>query len=389
VNTGKTVFAQIMQLVPRYEFNKCVRRYEGNQGVRSFPCWSQFLCMTYAQLTGRSSLRDIETCLNAHPERLYHMGFRGLIARSTLADANERRDFSIYADFASHLIHQARALYQGEELVVDLDNTIYALDSTTIDLCLALFPWARFRKTKGAVKMHTLLDLRGSIPAFITLSTGKLHDVNVLDVLPLEAQSIVTMDRAYVDFARLYRIHRLPAYFVVRAKRNVLFRRVSSNPPDPERGVRADQTVVLQTKDSRAAYPEPLRRVSFYDANRDKRLVFLTNHFDVPAPMVAELYRQRWQVELFFKWVKQHLRIKAFFGTSPNAVKTQIWTAISLYLLIAIAKKKLDLPGSLHTILHLLEVNAFEKKSIKQLVIDALRQDDGTQNSKQLNLFDN
>ncbi len=389
MNSGKTVFAQIMQLVARYEFNKCVRRYQGNLGVRSFPCWSQFLCMTYAQLTGRASLRDIETCLNAHPERLYHMGFRRPIARSTLADANERRDFGIYADFATYLIQRARTLYQGEELAIDLDNTIYALDSTTIDLCLALFPWARFRKTKGAVKMHTLLDLRGSIPAFITLSTGKLHDVNVLDVLPLEAQSIVTMDRAYVDFTRLYRIHCLPAYFVVRAKRNVLFRRISSNPAEREHGVRADQTVVLQTKDSRAAYPEPLRRVSFYDANRNKRLVFLTNHFDIPAPMVAELYRQRWQVELFFKWVKQHLRIKAFFGTSPNAGKTQIWTAISLYLLIAIAKKTLDLPGSLHTILHLLEVNAFEKKSIKQLVTDALRQDLDTQNSIQLNLFKN
>lgn len=389
MNTGKTVFAQLMQLVPRYQFNKCVGRYQGNQGVRSFPCWSQFLCMTYAQLTGRTSLRDIETCLNAHPERLYHMGFRAPIARSTLADANERRDFAIYAEFAQHLIERARTLYQGEELAVDLDNTVYALDSTTIDLCLALFPWARFRKTKGAVKMHTLLDLRGSIPAFVTLSTGKLHDVNVLDVLPLEAQCILTMDRAYVDFARLYRIHRLPAYFVVRTKRNVRLRRISSNPPPAGSGVRADQTVVLQTKESRTAYPEPLRRVSFHDAERDKRLVFLTNHFDIPAPMVADLYRQRWQVELFFKWVKQHLRIKAFFGTSANAVKTQIWTAISLYLLIAIAKKTLDLPGSLHTILHLLEVNAFEKKPIKQLVTDALRQDNDPGISNQLNLFEN
>jgi hypothetical protein len=389
VNTGSTVFAQIMQLVPRYQFNKCVRRHQGNQGVRSFPCWSQFLCMAYSQLTGRTSLRDIETCLNAHPERLNHMGFRAPIARSTLADANERRDFSIYAEFASYLIQQARALYQGEELAVDLDNTVYALDSTAIDLCLALFPWARFRKTKGAVKMHTLLDLRGSIPAFITISTGKLHDVNVLDVLPLETESILTMDRAYVDFARLYRIHSLPAYFVVRAKRNVLFRRISSNPPERERGVRADQTVLLQTKASRAAYPEPLRRVSFYDEKRNKRLVFLTNHFGIPASMVADLYRQRWQVELFFKWIKQHLRIKAFFGTSPNAVKTQIWTAISLYLLIAIAKKTLDLPASLHTILHLLEVNAFEKKPIKQLVTDALRLDNGLGTSNQLNLFEN
>ena len=387
--TGQTVFAQLMQLAPREAFGKAVRAYQGNRGVRSFPCWSQFLCMAYAQLTGRSSLRDIETCLNAHPERLYHMGFRGTIARSTLAEANENRDFRIYSHFARCLIAKARALYRDEELAVELDQTVYALDSTTIDLCLALFPWARFRKTKGAVKMHTLLDLRGAIPAFVTVSTGKLHDVNVLDVVPLEAESIVTMDRAYVDFRRLYTIHRLPAYFVVRAKRNVLFRRLRSAPVDKGAGVRADQSVMLKTTRSREFYPEALRRVVFYDTAKARRLVFLTNHFDIPAPTVAEIYRQRWQVELFFKWIKQHLRIKAFFGTSPNAVKTQIWTAISLYLLVAIAKKTLDLPGSLHTILHILEVNAFERKPINQLVSDALRHDKEPCNSNQLNLFEN
>ena len=389
MNTGRTVFAQLLQDVPQYEFDKCVERYRGHHRARSFSCWNQFLCMAFAQLTGRTSLRDIVACLNSHHEKLYHMGFRGRISRSTLADANERRDFRIFQDFANVLIPIARRLYRDEALALDLEQTIYALDSTTIDLCLSVFPWAHFRKTKAAVKMHTLLDIRGAIPAFITVTTGKLHDVNVLDEVPLEPDSVVTMDRAYVDFARLYAIHRLAAFFVVRAKRNLRFRRIDSVPADGATGVRADQTIVLAGTKSRQAYPEPLRRVSYVDQDKGKRLVFLTNHFAISAKTVADIYRHRWQVELFFKWTKQHLRIKAFYGTSPNAVKTQIWIAISLYLLVAIATKTLGLPASLHTILQILEVNAFEKTSIFQLVSNALYHETDPEISNQLNLFDN
>ena len=388
MNAGKTVLAQLVQQISRYEFNKCVNRYRGNYKVRSFSCWDQFLCMAFAQLTGRQSLRNIEACLNSHCEKLYHMGFRGRVCKSTLADANERRDFRIYQDFGYHLIGIARRLYQDEPFAFELENTVYALDSTTIDLCLSLFPWASFRKTKAAIKMHTLLDLRGSIPSFISLSTGKTHDVKLLDSLPMEADSIYTMDRAYLDFERLYHIHQLPAFFVIRAKRNLRFRRLYSRPVDKTFGLRADQVIVLKGYKSKQAYPETLRRVSYYDTDKNKRLVFLTNNFHIHADTVANIYRSRWQVELFFKWVKQHLRIKAFYGTSANAVKTQIWIAISIYLLVAIVKKRLNLPGSLYTILQVLEVNIFEKKPIYQIVNNALVHKPELYTDNQLKLFD-
>ena len=388
MNLGKTVFAQLLQYVPRYEFNQCVWRYHGNYKVRSFSCWEQFLCMSFAQLTYRESLRDIEACLNSHHQKLYHMGFRGRVSRSTLADANERRDFRIYQDFGHILIGIARKLYQGEDLGLDLQQTVYALDSTTIDLCLSTFPWARFRKNKAAIKLHTLLDLRGAIPCFIGLTTGKVHDVNMMDAVPIETDSICAMDRGYLDFQRLYQVHLTPAFFVIRAKRNLRFRRLYSSPADKKAGVQADQTIVLTGNKSRIAYPETLRRVRYYDAGKNKRLVFLTNHFLIPAKTVADIYRSRWHVELFFKWIKQHLRIKAFYGTSFNAVKTQIWIAISIYLLVAIIKKRLNLPGSLHTILQILEVNIFEKKPIYQTVSDALKHKPENCNANQLILFD-
>lgn len=343
--------------------------------MRSFSCWDQFLCMAFAQLTGRDGLRDIEACLNSHRDKLYRMGFRGQISRSTLAYANRNRTYLIYQDFGMHLIARARKLYQGDPLALELDNTVYALDSSTIDLCLSVFPWAHFRRTKAAVKMHTLLGLRGSIPSFIALSTGKMHNVRALDVMPLEAGSIVTMDRAYNDFERLYTIHQIPAFFVIRAKSNFRCRRVKSHPIDKSTGLRADQLITLTGARTRELYPERLRRISYVDQTRNKRLVFLTNHVGLPALTIAEIYKQHWQAELFFKWVKQHLRIKAFYGTSPNAVKTQIWIAISVYLLVAIAKKELDLPSSLHTILQIFEVNLFEKKTIKQIVTEALKQE--------------
>ena len=388
MNSGKTVFAQLLQSLPHYEFNKCIQRYRGNYRIKSFSCWNQFLCMAFAQLTGREGLRDIETCLNSHHEKLYHMGFRSKVSRSTLSDANEARDFRIYQDFGYYLIDIARELYQGEELALKLEQTLYALDSTTIDLCLSLFPWATFRKTKAAIKMHTLLDLKGSIPTFISLTTGKVHDVNILDILPLETESIVTMDRAYTDFERLYIIHRLPAFFVVRAKKNLRYRRLYSQKVNKTSGVRADQTIMLTVKKSIEAYPEVLRRVSYIDTEKNKRFVFLTNHFSISAKMVADIYRQRWQIELFFKWIKQHLRIKKFYGTSANAVKTQVWIAVSIYLLVAMTKKRLKLPGSLYTILQILEVNIFEKKPIFQIVSDALKQNTNNHNCNQLNLFD-
>ena len=387
MNAGKTVFAQILEHLPRYEFDKFVKKYEGNHRVRRFLCYDQFLCLAYAQLTYRESLRDIETCLNSHHEKLYHIGFRGQISRSTMADAGEMRDCRIYQDFAYHLISIARKLYQNEELAIDLDYSLYAFDSTTIDLCLSLFPWAHFRKTKAAIKMHTLLDLRGSIPTFISLTTGKVHDVNVLDILPLEKDSVIAIDRGYVDFTRLYTVNLFPAFFVIRAKSNFRCRRLNSQKVDKTLGLRSDQRIVLSTKKSRAAYPETLRRVSYVDLDTKKRFVYLTNIFTVSAITVADIYKQRWQVELFFRWIKQHLRIKTFYGTSPNAVKTQIWIAISIYLLVAILKKRLDLPGSLHTILQILEVNIFEKKPIIQIVKDAYKQEPEPSLCNQLNLF--
>jgi hypothetical protein len=387
MNTGKTVFAQVLEHLPRYEFDKFVKEYEGNRKVRRFPCYDQFLCLAYAQLTYRESLRDIETCLNSHHEKLYHIGFRGQISRSTMADAGEMRDYRIYQGFAYHLISIARKLYQNEELAIDLDYSLYAFDSTTIDLCLSLFPWAHFRKTKAAIKMHTLLDLRGSIPTFISLTTGKVHDVNVLDILPLEKDSVIAIDRGYVDFTRLYTVNLFPAFFVIRAKSNFRCRRLNSRKVDKTLGLRSDQRIVLTTKKSRAAYPEALRRVSYVDLDTKKRFVYLTNIFTVSAISVADIYKQRWQVELFFRWIKQHLRIKTFYGTSPNAVKTQIWTAVSIYLLVAILKKRLHLPGNLHTILQILEVNIFEKRPIIQIVKDAYKQEPEPSLCNQLNLF--
>ena len=387
MNTGKTVFSQILEHLPRYEFDKFVKKYEGNHRVRRFPCYDHFLCLAYAQLTYRESLRDIETCLNSHREKLYHIGFRGQISRSTMADAGEKRDCRIYQDFACHLISIAKKLYQNEDLAIDLDYSLYAFDSTTIDLCLALFPWAHFRKTKAAIKMHTFLDLRGSIPTFISLTAGKVHDVNVLDTLPLEKDAVVAMDRGYVDFARLYAMNRFPAFFVIRAKSNLRYRRNHSQKVDKTLGLRSDQQIVLTTKKSRDVYPEALRRVSYVDLNTNKRFVYLTNIFTAPAITVADIYKQRWQVEIFFRWIKQHLRIQTFYGTSPNAVKTQIWIAVSIYLLVAILKKRLQLPGNLHTILQILEVNIFEKRPIIQIVKEAYKQEPEPQLCNQLNLF--
>ncbi len=387
MNIGKTVFAQVLEHLPRYEFDKFVEKYKGNHRVRRFPCYDQFLCLAFAQLTYRESLRDIETCLNSHHEKLYHIGFRGQIARSTMADAGEMRDYRIYQDFAYHLISIAKRLYQNEDLAIDLDYSLYALDSTTIDLCLTLFPWAHFRKTKAAIKMHTLLDLRGAIPTFISLTTGKVHDVNILDILPLEKDAVITMDRGYVDFTRLYAVNLFPAFFVIRAKSNFRCRRLNSQTVDKTLSLRSDQRVVLTSKKSRAAYPEAMRRVSYMDKETNQRFVYLTNIFAVPAITVADIYKQRWQVELFFRWIKQHLRIKTFYGTSPNAVKTQTWIAVSIYLLVAILKKRLHLPGSLHTILQILEVNMFEKRPIIQIVKDAYKQEPEPIVCNQLSLF--
>ena len=387
MNAGKTVFAQLLAHLPRHEFRRAVAKHRGNYRVRSFSCWDQFIAMAFAQLSGRESLRDIEACLSSHREKLYHVGMRGKISRSTLAEANERRDFRIYEKVGYSLIRTARELYQAEELAVELDRSLYALDSTTIDLCLSLFPWATFRKTKAAVKMHTLLDLRGSIPTFVGLTSGAVHDVNFLDVVPLEEESVVTMDRGYLDFERLYAVHRLPAFFVIRAKRNLRFRRLSSSPVDKTCGVRVDQIIALMGTRSRKDYPESLRRVAFYDMKNHRRLVFLTNLFTVSPKTVADIYKQRWQVELFFKWIKGHLRIKSFYGTSANAVKTLVWVAIIVYLLVAIAKKRLKLQPSLHTLLQIVEVNLFEKIDIIQLVIKALRQEIMAETANQLNLF--
>ena len=385
----KTVFAQLFQLISRYEFNKCVDRYRGNRKIRNFSCWDQYLAMAFAQLTGRDGLRDIEACLHSHRDKLYRMGFRGKVSRSTLSDANNNRSFLIYQDFGMHLIDQARHLYREEPFTLDLDQAVFALDSTTIDLCLSVFPWAHFRKTKAGIKAHTLLDLRGSIPSFIALTPAKAHDVLALDWIPLEPGSILTMDRAYNDFERLYRIHQIPAFFVIRAKKNLAYRRVKTyRPSDKEAGVRSDQLIRLTGVKSADLYPEQLRRISFVDLKRNKRLIFLTNNFKLPAAVIADIYRKRWQIELFFKWIKQHLKIKSFYGNSANAVKTQVWIAISTYLLIAITKKKLDISEiSLHTFLHILEVNLFEQRHIKQIVTDALQQKPELPNSNQLDLF--
>lgn len=385
MNTGKTILSQVMEFMPMCEFHKCVERYHGERKILRFSCLDQYLSMAFAQLTFRESLRDIESCLRSMSGRLYHMGFRGKISRSTLADANESRDWRIYADLAMVLIHRARELYVNEPFGIDLDNTVYALDSTTIDLCLALFPWARFRKNKGAVKLHTLLDLRGNIPSFIDITDGKVHDVNVLDILVFEAGSFYIMDRGYIDFKRLYALHQALAFFVIRAKSNIKYRRLYSRPVKKSTGLRCDQTIVLTQ--SFEDYQEQLRLVKFYDAENDLRLTFLTNNFSLDALTIAQLYKCRWKVELFFKWIKQHLRIKAFFGTSENAVKTQVWIAVSIYVLIAIIKKRLSLEPSLYTILQILSVNIFEKEPIARLLATKELHNENIKNGNQLKLF--
>src|SRR5580658_7372009 len=366
MNTGKTLFAQLMDFLPWSTFDRIVARHEGNRAVRTLSCTAQYQVMAFAQITYRESLRDIEACLSAQSAKLYHMGFRGPVRRSTLSDANEARHWRIYAEFAQRLIAQARRLYAGDSLDVELTSTVYALDSTTIDLCLAVFPWAHFRATKAAVKMHTLLDLRGSIPSFIHVSDGKLHDVHALDLLLPEPGAIYVMDRGYVDFARLHRLDQFGAFFVTRAKSNIGAHRVYSAQTDRSTGIICDQSIALSGHATRTHYPERLRRVRYKDAETGKTLVFLTNHFDLPALTIAALYKNRWKVELFFKWIKQHLRIKKFYGTSENAVKTQIWIAVSVYVLVAIVKKRLGLEASLYTLLQIFSLTLFEKTPILQ-----------------------
>lgn len=382
------IFSQLMDFFPKHEFNKCVRRYNGNYKAKTFTCLDQFMSMAFAQLTGRESLRDIETCLRSLGPCLYHAGIRGNISRSTLADANEKRDWRIYRDFAQVLIAQARSLYINEEFGVTLDNAVYALDSTTIDLCLTLFPWAQFRKRKSAVKMHTLLDLKGSIPCFIHITSGKVHDVNVLDVLPLETGAFYVMDKAYTDFERLYNFTKSMAYFITRAKNNLTFIRCNYRQVDKTTGLRSDQTIRLKGPKSSKLYPGHLRYITYYDAGTNKRFAFLTNNFSLDALTIALLYKCRWKIELFFKWIKQHLRIKAFFGTSENAVKTQIWIAVSIYLIVAIMKKELDLHQSLYEILQILSITIFQKDLITQVLMKDRQQNENINFYKQLPLFD-
>src|SRR6476646_5679946 len=388
MDPGKLVFAQLMEFLPRHDFDACVRRYGGDRRPRGFSCRDQFLCLAFAQLTFRESLRDIETCLRALASQLYHAGFRGRVSRSTLADADRAHDWRIFADFAQVLIGRARKLYADEPLGVKLEQTAYALDSTTIDLCLSLFPWARFRRHKGAVKLHTLLDLRGNIPCFVRVSPGKTSDVTVLDRLPIEPGSFYVMDRGYVDFGRLHRFTICSAFFVTRAKRGLDYTRRGRRRVDKTTGLRSDQTIVLVGPKTSRLYPDPLRRISFYDAENDRRLVFLTNNFSLPALTIAKLYKCRWQVELFFKWIKQNLHIKSFYGTSDNAVKTQVWIAISVYVLVAIVKKELGLERSLSEILQILSLSLFEKTPIFQALSEQKPQDPEPPFSNQLSLFD-
>ena len=386
---SKLVFSQVIDHLPIHTFRRCVVRYQGNRYVKSFSCLDQYLCMAFAQLTYRESLRALAACLRAQKDKLYHMGIRGGVSKSTLADANEARDWRIYADFAQSLIRIARPLYADEELGLDLDNTVYALDASTIDLCLSVFPWALFRSTKSAVKLHTLLDLRGNIPTFIHISDGKLHDVNVLDLLLPEPGAFYIMDRGYVDFKRLFSLNLAGAFFVIRAKSNTQYKRRYSHPIDKSGGVHCDQTIVLAGVNSATDYPQPLRRIKYHDAQTGKTFNFLTNNFAVPAQTVADLYRYRWQVELFFKWIKQHLRIKSFFGTSENAVKSQIWTAISVYVLVAIIKKRLGIKADLYTILQVLSLTLFEKTTLKQIFTEEDFTMQDRKDAIQLNLFDN
>jgi len=389
--TGRIIFSQVIDHLPLYEFHKCVKKYNGNYRVRSFTCLDQYLCMAFAQLTYRESLRDIEACLRSMQKKLYHAGIRGNVSRSTLADANENRDWRIYSDFCHVLISRARNLYRDEEFQIELDQMAYALDSTTIDLCLSLFPWARFRKNKAAIKMHTLIDLQCNIPTFIKITDGKVHDVNILDNLIIEPGSFYVMDRGYLDFARLHTMSQLLAFFVIRAKKNFRTRRIYSHHVDKSTGLKFDQTIVFTGYKSYKDYPEKLRRIRYFDFETNKDFVFLTNNFILPASSIALLYKYRWQIELFFKWIKQHLRIKSFYGTSENAVKTQIWIAISVYVLIAIIKKRLNLDMSLYTILQILSVTLFEKTPLIHAVTNMDYNNYENKNNrlyKQLNLFD-
>jgi IS4 transposase len=385
---GKTVFSQLMEYLPMKAFHRCVNKYNGEYKVKSFSCLDQFYSMAFAQLTYRDSLRDIEACLRSQKRILYHMGFRSIVARNTLANANENRDWRIYAEFAQIMIHHARRLYRHEKFAVDLEDTVYALDSTTIDLCLSLFPWAEFRRTKAAVKMHALLDLRGNIPSFIDITDGRVHDVNILDILIPEPGAIYLLDRGYIDFARLYALHRAGAFFVIRAKSNLKSQRIYSRPIDKKTGGRCDQTISLVNYYASKDYPDQLRRVKLYDSEQDRSLVFLTNIFSLPALTIPALYKCRWQIELFFKWIKQNLKIKSFYGTSENAVKSQIWIGITVYVLAAIVKKRLDLSISLYTFLQILSVNMFQRTPVLQLLINGDKLACGTQNINQLCLFD-
>ena len=387
MNSGRTIFSQLMYHLPAYDFQQCIERYRGHYKVQRFSCWDQFLCLAFAQLTYRESLRDIEACLRANQTKLYHLGIRSRVSRNNLAHANKTRDWRIYADFAQVLIQHARKLYAGESFGLELDQTVYSLDSTTIDLCLTLFPWAGFRETKSAVKLHTLLDLRGSIPALVVITPGKVHDVKILDHLVMEPGSIYIIDRGYLDYARLYCFQCYSAFFVTRAKSNFGFRRLYSHPVDKTTGLKCDQTIALTGYYAQRDYPDKLRRIRYLDPEQDKLLVFLTNNFSLPALTITKLYKCRWQVELFFKWIKQHLRIKAFYGTSENAVKTQVWTSIGVYVLVAIVKKRLNLKLSLYTILQILSVTLFEKSPILLALSSGNYQIENTRDDTQLNLF--
>jgi len=387
VNQGQTIFSQIMSYIPKNSFDSCVKKYRGNYKVQSFTCWEQFLAMSFAQLTYRESLRDIETCLRAMQNKLYHIGIRSKISRSTLAAANQNRDWRIYADFAYILIDQAKELYRDDKFFKELDETVYALDSTTIDLCLSLFPWAKFRKTKSAIKIHTLLDLQNNIPSFISITDGSVHDVNILDDLITEIGAFYVLDKGYIDFERLYNLNNNSAYFVTRAKSNFQFKRIYSHQVDKSLGLICDQSILLKGFYPSKDYPEKLRRIKYFDFQNNRRLVFLTNNFHLPAITIANLFKQRWQIELFFKWIKQNLKIKSFYGNTPNAVKTQVCIAISVYVLLAIIKKKLKIEHSLYTFLQLISISIFEKTPIISLFSDSSYINEIDYNSNQLSLF--
>lgn len=388
MNHGKYVFAQLFDILPKYEFDKCVSRYQGNSRVKGFTCWIQFLAMSFGQLTNRESLRDTVNCLSAHQKKFYHLGINFAVSRSTLADANENRNWQVYADFAQILLAKARPLYLHDDFGLEIENTVYALDATTIDLCLNVFWWAKFRKAKAAVKLHTLLDLRGNLPTFIHITDGKMHDVNILDELVFEPLAIYLMDKGYLDFARLFRINSASAFFVTRAKTNLAFKRIYSKKVDKTLGLRCDQTIKLTTHHSSKAYPENLRRVKYYDKEQGKMYVFLTNNFEITTMEVALLYKHRWKIELFFKWIKQHLKIKIFWGETENAVKTQIWIAVCTYLMVAIAKKELKIERNLYEILQIISVSIFDKTQLNQLLNECRLQNSEVELSKQLNIFD-